>query len=74
MKSVLVDYRISKKSEDTLLGLGYEVIKSEGSANLAEPVCGHRGARRRRGGERGGTRFHGRVHTQFHPDMGSHRP
>ena len=41
MKSVLVDYRISKKSEDTLLGLGYEVIKSERSANLAEPVCGH---------------------------------
>ena len=41
MKSVLVDFRISKKSEDTLKRLGYSVIKTEKCNDLAEPVCGH---------------------------------
>ena len=41
MKSVLVDFRISEKSERTLINLGYSVLKTEKCHELAEPVCGH---------------------------------
>lgn len=41
MKSVLVDFRISKKSENSLKESGYSVIKTEKCIDLAEPVCGH---------------------------------
>ena len=41
MKSVIVDFRISKKSENTLISKGYSVIRTTRSADLAEPVCGH---------------------------------
>ena len=41
MKSVLVDFKISEKSEDTLKELGYIVFKTEKCPDLAEPVSSH---------------------------------
>ncbi len=41
MKSVLADFRISKKSKDSLINLGYAVFETEKCPDLADPVCGH---------------------------------
>lgn len=41
MKSVLVDFRISQNSENTLKSMGYSIVKTEKRPDLAEPVCGH---------------------------------
>lgn len=41
MKKVLVDTRISKKCEDTLLSLGYEPIKMPPHPSLPVPVASH---------------------------------
>lgn len=41
MKTLLVDFRISKKSCKTLENMGYCVLKTLKEPNLAEPVCGH---------------------------------
>lgn len=41
MKTVLVDFRISKKSFKTLENMGYRVIKTLKEPNLPEPLCGH---------------------------------
>ena len=41
MKSVIVDFRICKKSEDTLKKLGYNIVKTEPDPDVLQPVCGH---------------------------------
>ena len=41
MKSVIVDFRISQKSENSLLKMGYKIIKTRQNPDLLEPVCGH---------------------------------
>ncbi|MCR4718816.1 MAG: hypothetical protein K5768_04220 [Firmicutes bacterium] len=41
MKTVLVDFRISEKSCQTLENIGYTVVKTSKEPNLANPLCGH---------------------------------
>lgn len=41
MKTVLVDFRISNKSVETLENMGYNVLKTFKDPNLSEAVCGH---------------------------------
>ena len=41
MKTVLVDFRISEKSCQTLENMGYCIKKTSKEPNLPEPLCGH---------------------------------
>ena len=41
MKNLLVDFRISKTSEKTLLELGYNIVKTTKCDNLQDAVSGH---------------------------------
>ena len=41
MKTVLVDFRISEKSCQTLENMGYSIKKTSKEPNLPEPLCGH---------------------------------
>jgi len=41
MKGVLVDYRISQKSIDTLKALDYNIIKTIENKNVLPTLCGH---------------------------------
>ena len=41
MKTVVVDFRISNKSINTLKNLGYRIIKTPKNPYVAEAICGH---------------------------------
>ena len=41
MKSLVVDYRISEKSLNTLKNLGYKIIKTQKETSVSEAICGH---------------------------------
>lgn len=41
MKSLVVDYRISKKSLNTLEDLGYKIIKTQKELGVQDAICGH---------------------------------
>ena len=41
MKTLVVDFRISQKSLETLERLGYKVIKTQKEDNVADAICGH---------------------------------
>ena len=41
MKTVVVDFRISNKSENELKKLGYRVIKTQKNPNVCDAICGH---------------------------------
>ena len=41
MKSLVVDFRISKKSLNTLKDLGYKIIKTQPETTVSDAICGH---------------------------------
>lgn len=41
MKNVVVDFRISKKSENTLTAMGYNIIKTVKEPDVVDAICGH---------------------------------
>lgn len=41
MKTVVVDFRISKSSLDTLKSMGYSIIKTQKNPHISEAICGH---------------------------------